>query len=390
MKNPALDRLHTVAQPDLAKVLRARKEIILARWQKAVLHCLPDADALTLEGLRDGLPDALEDLAATLDDPSNYPLRDLLRESQSHGVCRFHQSFNLNELLIEYAALRGILIEELLLQLHRPIEPGEMAALDAGLDELMRRGVIAFVNHQKRQIQSAAEAQSKYLAFLSHDMRGALNGILLMVEVLSRELGDQRQFADSIGDLEIMRRSIMETVGTMDRFLQAERLRKGKVSLKVTRINLKRFIEDLAGQFALQAAGKGLRIVVEAAGVCDVNSDREMILLVLQNLIANAIKYAEKGTIHLRVKSEVEGCIISVIDEGPGIEPDRLTKLFEPFERGETFGKSGAGLGLTIAHHAAEQLGATIRVESTPGIGSAFHLEIPRTPRQSHSTSDAA
>jgi signal transduction histidine kinase len=390
MKNPALDRLHTVAQPDLAKVLRARKEIILARWQKAVLHCLPDADALTLEGLRDGLPDALEDLAATLDDPSNYPLRDLLRESQSHGVCRFHQSFNLNELLIEYAALRGILIEELLLQLHRPIEPEEMAALDAGLDELMRRGVIAFVNHQKRQIQSAAEAQSKYLAFLSHDMRGALNGILLMVEVLSRELGDQRQFADSIGDLEIMRRSIMETVGTMDRFLQAERLRKGKVSLKVTRINLKRFIEDLADQFALQAAGKGLRIVVEAAGVCDVNSDREMILLVLQNLIANAIKYAEKGTIHLRVKSEVEGCIISVIDEGPGIEPDRLTKLFEPFERGETFGKSGAGLGLTIAHHAAEQLGATIRVESTPGIGSAFHLEIPRTPRQSHSTSDAA
>jgi signal transduction histidine kinase len=378
MKNPTLDRLHAASYPALAKAIRARKEAVLTRWQSAIVQCLPDADALTLDAVRDGLPEALEDLAESLDDSSDAPLRELLRESQTHGLCRFHQSFNLNELLIEYGVLRGILIEETLPELGRSVQPAEMAALDAALDELMRRGVIAFVTHQKRQIQSAADMESKYLAFLSHDMRGSLNGILLMVEVLHRELGGQKQFADSISDLEIMRQSIMDTVGTMDRFLQVERLRKGKVPLKLAKVDLKRFIRDLTAQFAIQATKKGLSLVSEFSGACEVHTDRNMVLLILQNLIANAIKYADKGTICLRLNSDPARCVISVIDEGPGIAPDRLGKLFEAFERGETFGEPGVGLGLAIARQAAEQIGATIRVDSTPGKGTAFHVEIPK------------
>jgi signal transduction histidine kinase len=191
-----------------------------------------------------------------------------------------------------------------------------------------------------------------------------------------------------MSDLDIMRQSIMDTVGTMERFLQVERLRKGKVPLKVARVDLKRFIHDLIAQFALQAAGKGIGLTAEFKGVCEVNSDRNLILLILQNLIANAIKYSEKGTIRLRLDTERDRCVISVIDEGPGIAADRVGKLFDAFERGETFGEPGVGLGLTIAHQAAEQLGATIRVESTLGQGTAFHVEIPKTP--GHASAGAA
>ncbi len=380
MRNPNLDRLQGAAHPALAEAIRTRKETILHRWQEMVVQHLPDADKLTLEGLRNSLPRTLEELAASLEKPATAPLADLLRDSQSHGVCRYHQSYNLNELLMEYGLLRGILIEEMLQHLGRAVRPEEMATLCAGLDEVMRRGIMAFVQHQKRQMQAATDAQSKYLAFLSHDMRGSLNGILLMVEVLRRELKDQPQFAASMADLELMRRSIMDTVGTMDRFLQAERLNKGKVPLQMERIDLDHLVRDVAGQFALRAANKGLALRSEIQGACQITTDREMILLVLQNVIGNAIKYTQQGTIRLRLQTDAQRCVISVLDQGPGIPPDRLEAIFAPFERGETFGQSGVGLGLAIARQAAELMGATLRAESPPGQGAAFHLEIPLVP----------
>src|SRR5213082_3287067 len=97
-------------------------------------------------------------------------------------------------------------------------------------------------------MQTLVEAQTKYLSFLSHDLRGGLNGVLLMIEVLRRDLAAEPKFAESLEDLDVMRRSILETVQTMDRFLHAERFRKGKVQVKPSEIDLKRFINDMVNQ----------------------------------------------------------------------------------------------------------------------------------------------
>src|SRR5256885_870021 len=82
-----------------------------------------------------------------------------------------------------------------------------------------RRGAVEFAEHQAQQLQAAAESQAKYLAFLSHDLRGGLNGVLLMIEVLRRDLEAAGQFSQSLEDLETMKHSILDTVATMERFL---------------------------------------------------------------------------------------------------------------------------------------------------------------------------
>ncbi|HXE53759.1 MAG TPA: HAMP domain-containing sensor histidine kinase, partial [Tepidisphaeraceae bacterium] len=262
----------------------------------------------------------------------------------------------------------------------RPLETDELVALNAALDVMSRRSVQSFVRYQAQELQAATEAQSKYLSFLSHDLRGGLNGILLMIEVLKRELIVEPRFAATLNDLDAMRRSLMETVGTMDRFLHAERFRKGKVQLKPGHIQLKPLLDEAASHFSYQARDKGVELRIEAPAECGIVSDRELLALIVQNLISNAVKYTERGAVIVCGAPSEDGCLISVEDQGPGIAPERLSSLFSPFTRGETHGKPGVGLGLSIAGQAAQVLGAKIRAESQPGKGSTFYVQVPSVP----------
>jgi signal transduction histidine kinase len=118
-------------------------------------------------------------------------------------------------------------------------------------------------------------------------------------------------------------------------------------------------------------------------GQLEVTTDRELLALILQNLVANAVKYSAKGAVRVVSSGEcAEGrvCRLSVLDEGPGIEPEKLNQLFGAFQRGETHGQPGSGLGLNIARQAADLLGAKLWADSTPGQGSAFHVELPKEP----------
>jgi signal transduction histidine kinase len=261
------------------------------------------------------------------------------------------------------------------------METSEIVGLNLGIDTAQRRGVSTFVEHQSQQLKSATELQSRYLSFLSHDLRGGLNGALLMIEVLKREVAAEPRFAETVNDLDVMRRSILDTVGTMDRFLHAERFRKGKVQVRLGQVNLNMLTQELISQASYTANDKGVTLTVDLGESCSLTSDRDLLAMILQNLLNNAIKYTPKGTVTIRTREAQvaggAGCRVSVIDEGPGIAEDRMKELFTPFTRGETHGQVGAGLGLSIAKQAADLLGATLTVESTLGKGATFHLDVP-------------
>src|SRR5207237_10752276 len=213
--------------------------------------------------LRNSLPDTLENLAKALESNKASPTRQLLSESQEHGAVRFVQSYNLTELLIEFDVLRPILMEEAALFMKRDITLGEIIALNMGVDLASRRSVLCFVNHQKREREAAANAHAKYLSFMSHDVRGGLNAILLSTDVLYHELSDQKQFAEALTDVETIKRNILETVATMDRFLRAEQLRSGKVVPKRSEIDLARLANEVAAQYRHQAGAKDVTNPVE-------------------------------------------------------------------------------------------------------------------------------
>jgi signal transduction histidine kinase len=374
-----MDLLKYRAFPELAAAVRERKLVVVERWQEAVRETLPAAHELTLTQLRDELPITLEAMAAALEADDPRPTKELMTQSTSHGETRFDQNYNLSELMIEYGLLRPILIEEAALHLGRVISVEEIQTLNLAIDISMRRGVITYVNEQKVELQSLVEAQAKYLGFLSHDLRGSVNGVLLMIEVLRKDLAAEPKFAESIKDIDMMRRSILDTVATMDRFLHAERFRRGKVQIKPSDVDVQMLLGDITGQFSYHAKEKNIEL--NACGDGQIKTDRELLSIILQNLVGNAIKYARQGEIKISAAcAAANQTRISVTDQGPGIAPEMMSQLFRPFARGETHGQSGSGLGLSIARQAADLLGAKLWAESTPGQGSTFHLDLPAQP----------
>jgi signal transduction histidine kinase len=387
MKNRSMDLLKYRAFPELAGAVRHCCDAVIARWQEAVRETLPSAHQLTLSQVRNSLPHTLEVMACALEARDPKPTKELMDSAAGHGQSRFDQNFALNELMIEYGLLRPILIEEAAAHLGRDLSVEEIQALNMAVDVASRRGVVSYVGHQKIELQALVEAQTKYLSFLSHDLRGGLNGVLLMIEVLRRDLAGEPKFSTSIEDLDTMRRSILDTVATMDRFLHAERFRKGKVQVNPARVELHALAADVAGQYAYHAREKKLEVRSEVSAGASVVSDRELIQIILQNLVGNAVKYASRGVVRIVADTschdgdrEGYACRLSVIDQGPGIEPQKLNGLFQPFARGETHGQQGTGLGLSIARQAAELLGAKLWAESRPGEGASFHLDLPAEP----------
>lgn len=366
------------AYPEVAVAVRTVLQSTMAAWQSAVRRALPSVDHLTSTQLRDDLPQILECVAETLQSPLDLATDALTEAAPRHGGVRYAQGFKLNEVFIEYSILRAVLVLEVAAQLGRDLASGEILALGQALDITLRRAVGRFVSHLTDQLQAATEAQSKYLSFLSHDLRGGLNGVFLMIEVLKRELAGETRLAETIADLDAMRRSLLETVATMDRFLYAERFRKGKIQVRPSPVNLRHLLAECVAHFSYQAKEKQVEIHQSLADL-DVTSDRELLQMIFQNLVSNALKYTHARTaITIGGSSTDAVATITITDQGPGIAPEKLNELFAPFSRGETYGQPGVGLGLSIARQAAQYLNATLSARSRPGEGSTFIVELPR------------
>src|SRR5207249_9752806 len=113
--------------------------------------------------------------------------------------------------------------------------------------------------------------------FLSHDIRGNLNAALLLAEVLRRELAREQRFQEMVNDLDLMRRSMLETVSTMDRFLAAEQLRQGKMPVKPASVDLHALLENVGKTFAYEAKDRDVQLVVESAKHANIVSDHDLL-----------------------------------------------------------------------------------------------------------------
>jgi signal transduction histidine kinase len=379
--DPTVDLLATRPFPKIAAALRARKGSVLRRWESAVRKLLPHADALTLNQLRDHLPQILDQTVEALAACHASPLNELVEMTRSHGSMRFHQQFNVQELIIEYRVLRRILVEEINRGLGGKMKVGQVIVLNMGIDTALQHGVMAFINHQKEQLRAAGEVQSRYLSYLSHDLRNNLNGCTLMLEVLRQRLEGLEGFQEDVADITSVQRSVAETIAGMDRILQAERLRREAIQPRVAPVDLHALAADVVRQVARQAEQKGLKVRVEVPPGATVDSDRELITLALQNLLGNAVKYSSRGTVGVsavkRDDPARDGWEITVSDQGPGIAAHHRDRLFEAFARGATHGQPGVGLGLAIAGQAAKLLGGRLTFDTEVGEGSRFRLTLP-------------
>lgn len=222
------------------------------------------------------------------------------------------------------------------------------------------------------QLARAMADKTRFLAAASHDLLQPLHAAMLFSAALRRRLAEPEQAM-----LARLDRSIEGANDLLRALLDISRLDAGGVKPQVSGFAVRAMLVDLAENFQPLAAEKGLRLRV-GPGDGWVETDRSLLLSIVQNFLSNAIRYSEVGSIVIAARRRGAMVRIEVRDSGIGIAKDKLSFIFREFERIGTGSENGIGLGLAIVERSAALIGGQVDVTSRPGAGSVFAISLPR------------
>jgi signal transduction histidine kinase len=230
----------------------------------------------------------------------------------------------------------------------------------------------ALLESAKREAEHANDAKSRFLAAIGHDLLQPLHAAHLFTDTLrQRGDGEQRLLAMQIGG------ALDSTTDLLTTLLDMSRLEAGGLVPEPRAFPLADVLEPLVAQFGVMAAERGLRLRFVPTRAW-VHSDPQLLRRVLQNFLANALRYTDRGSVLLGVRRHGDVLCIAVHDTGPGIGADQREAIFEEFRRGDDAPGQGLGLGLAIAQRIAGLLGSDIHLRSVPAQGSMFAVDVPR------------
>lgn len=239
------------------------------------------------------------------------------------------------------------------------------------------------LRQEKQRAEQAVVAKSRFLASASHDLRQPLHALGLFVEAQQQE-----KLSPAAEDLRRQMGASVEALGGLiNGLLDMSKLEAGTLETAPRPLALAPTFRRLEREFSASAEAKGLRLELEP-GHYWVVSDPQHLERILRNLLDNALKYTDSGSIRVQCREQEDRLAIEVTDTGIGIDAATKKRIFDEFfqagnpERDST---KGLGLGLSIVRGLAERLGHSVEVESTPGEGSRFLLWVPRTPPRAES-----
>ena len=247
-------------------------------------------------------------------------------------------------------------------------------------DITAEREVQEALHDARRQAEVANETKSAFLAHMSHEIRTPMSAVLGYADLLAMRIDD----AEPAEYLQIIKRNGQFLLDIINDILDISKIESGKLDIQQIEFPFKEVIEDVQSMMAVRASEKGIdfEVIFQSAIPSLIRSDPQRLKQILVNLIGNAVKFTEKGSVQLLVrfvgdtKSQLQ---FSIVDTGTGMSREQLGRLFLPFSQGDEsinrqFG--GTGLGLAISQRLAAYLGGRITVESTLGKGSCFSLSI--------------
>ncbi|MEG3639919.1 PAS domain-containing protein [Magnetococcus sp. PR-3] len=228
------------------------------------------------------------------------------------------------------------------------------------------------------QAEKANLAKSEFLAHMSHDLRTPINAILGMAEML--QLANLT--TDELSYLQVLSRSGEVLLNLVNDILDISKIEAGELVLEPARVDIQQLAREALAMVEVQARTKGVSISLnwDQHLPKHVLVDGQRLSQVLHNLLGNAVKFTDKGSVSLGVSQPSDGCVLfEVCDCGVGISPADQQRIFAPFAQvleGAGAARSGSGLGLTICTNLVEAMGGTMQLESKVGQGSRFFFSL--------------
>jgi signal transduction histidine kinase len=267
--------------------------------------------------------------------------------------------------------------------------PGPFAAETIELVQtLANQSVLAIENaelfdqieQKSRELEAASRHKSEFLANMSHELRTPLNAVLGYAELIQDGIyGEVPQKMQDV--LERIQQNGRHLLGLINDVLDLSKIEAGQLTLSPVDYSLRELVLDVVSATEALAAEKRLALEVDVPpDLPHGRGDERRLTQVLMNLVSNAIKFTEAGSVSIRAKVQDGSFFVAVSDTGVGIAPEDRERIFEEFQQVDTSStrkKGGTGLGLAIAKRIVELHGGRIWVDSIPGQGSTFAFTLP-------------
>lgn len=246
-------------------------------------------------------------------------------------------------------------------------------------DELQEQNIE--LDEQRKQVEGANRLKSQFLSNMSHELRTPLNSILSLSNVLRRQSKDKMS-DDQQNYLGIIERNGKQLLDLINNILDLSKIESGQMELSLSSVSITSIITDIAESMRPLAQDKGIGLILALDDeIQTIITDEFLIYRIIQNILSNAIKFTEKGEIHIQLTSQKGEISLAVKDTGVGISAKNVGLIFDEFRQvdGSTTRRfEGTGLGLSIAKRSAVLLGGDLQVKSVENIGSTLTLTLPQ------------
>ena len=395
---------------DFNQEILNKLDSIVNTWVEAVRQDgeLESTKELTYKAVLDGLPSVLRAIAQILSDSEDGALVTIVEKSVEHGIIRAKQGYDPTEVAREYRILRQIIfshLEPVLLQGSSAQVLQATRIIDMALDEVIGR---CFNSYTEERLQELEKLQSQVnltnheltrlvdthrdnLAHLAHDLKNPLQAILISSDLFLRQHNTQDTVV-SLNHIERVLRNGRQILHLINDALEVSRHEAGQVKLHPEAIDVCTLIDNVIDTLTPSASDKDLKITVDyELAPKQVTTDPLRLEQIITNLLSNAIRYTETGSIKITCQvQDDDKFAIAVADTGIGIAPEDKAQIFQPYFRGGSRTKrlpDSTGLGLAIVWRLIELLQGEIQLNSQVGVGSTFTVILPLAVKISARTS---
>jgi signal transduction histidine kinase len=354
--------------------------------------------------LRDALPEFVQSVGASLARAGaggGAPKR----EAKEHGEQRWDHGWSLAELVRDYQLLRVAVFDYLEDAVKRPLYYREAMAVGVFIDDAIEASIARYVEHRDAQqrtsdaeraqaLEELSRRKDEFLAILGHELRNPLAPIRNSLAVI-RKLVDASHPAVA-KSLEVLDRQSQQLGRLVDDLLDIARISRGEFELRIERFDVRRAIDQSLQMVDSLVKERNHRMSVALpASALYIDADFARVTQIVCNLLNNAVKYTDAGGfIWVSVQADAGQAVISVRDNGIGIEPEKLESVFGLFSRlddSQQSGRDGLGIGLALVQRLVQQHGGTIGASSDgPGQGAQFQVRLPLPPDADGETASEA